>query len=71
MSLLKFFIDMLSPDKKEERINLKPKLKAHRITKDVWFYQNKRSLDFVVWQKGRDGNKTCCQFRLFLKQLGI
>ena len=53
------------------KIELKRKLKAIKITEDIWFYQNPRSLDFVVWQKGVDNKKTYIQFKLLLKKLGI
>ena len=50
---------------------VKKKRYATKITEDIWYYQNERSLDFVVWQKGRDGNSTCVQFRLYLKSIGL
>ena len=54
-----------------KKIELKRKNRAIKITDDIWFYQGKRSLDFVVWQKGRDNKKVCVQFKLLLKKLGI
>lgn len=56
---------------KEKKIKLKRNNKSIKITEDIWFYQNPRSLDFVVWQKEFDGNKICVQFKLLLKKLGI
>ena len=55
----------------QELSPLKRKNKPINITEDIWFYQNERSLDFFVWQTGRDGKKTCVQFRLHLSKLGI
>jgi hypothetical protein len=50
-------------------IKLKTKNIPTKITKDIWFYQNERSIHFVVWQTGRDGNKICVQFNLKLNKL--
>lgn len=55
----------------KKSIKLKYKHKPVEMTKDVWFYQNQRSLQFVVWQTGYDGKRICTQFRLPLKKLGI
>ena len=52
-------------------IKLKKKGLAIKISEDIWFYQNARSLDFVIWQRGRDNLKVCVQFKLLLKKLGI
>ena len=55
----------------KKKLKLKSKRNSIKITEDIWFYQNERTLDFFVWQKGRDGNKSCVQFRLNLSKLGI
>ena len=57
--------------KENMKIKLKRKNRPIKITEDIWFYQGKRSLDFVVWQKGRDNNNICVQFKLQLLKLGI
>lgn len=51
------------------KIILKPRNKPILIDEDIWFYKNKRSLSFVVWQVGRDNKKICTQFRLPMKLL--
>ena len=59
----------MPPNKRERKIKLKRLSNPVKINEDVWFYQLNRRLDFVVWQRGRDGKMVCTQFRLLLKRL--
>lgn len=43
--------------------------KPVNINKDVWFYVNSRSYDFVVWTPKIDGKRQSVQFRVPLKKL--
>lgn len=55
--------------KKEVKIE-KPSYKPTTINKDVWFYESKKSLFFVVWsKKNKIGERTVTNFRLPLRKL--
>ena len=34
------------------------------ISNDVWFYEKGKSLEFVVWVEGSDGNRVCTRFHV-------
>lgn len=41
---------------------------AIHITKDIWFYPNKKSMDFIVWIE-RNGERHVTQFRVLHRML--
>lgn len=39
------------------------------INRDIWFYPNNKSLDFVVWTEVEKGNRIATHFRLTHRKL--
>jgi hypothetical protein len=44
---------------------MKEQVKPIKINSDIWFYVNKKSIDFVVWTSQRE----CIQFKITEKKL--
>ncbi len=40
------------------------RLSSVKINKDVWFYVNRKSFDFVVWVNLKGGERVAAQFRV-------
>ena len=57
----------------EKKLGIKkPKNTAIVVNKDVWFYEAKRSVKFIVWsKKDKEGRRVVTGFTLPIKKLRL